>query len=71
MLSHEAIYKVFIRSKGFHSEAMKTTCTKIILGSWLPKIIFVHSVFDAIAARPFERNNIFVQGLLVLGYGLF
>ena len=27
-LSHEAIYKVFIRSKGFHSEAMETTCTK-------------------------------------------
>jgi hypothetical protein len=32
-LSHEAIKKVFIRSKGFHRFAMETTCTKIILGS--------------------------------------
>ena len=26
---------------------MQTKCTKIILGSQLPKIIFVHSVFAA------------------------
>ena len=32
-LSHEAIYKVFIRSKGFQCKAMETICTKIILGS--------------------------------------
>jgi hypothetical protein len=27
-LLHEAIYKVLICSKGFHSKAMETTCTK-------------------------------------------
>ena len=56
-------FHTLIRSKGLHCRAMQTKCIKIILGSQLPRIIFMHFVLTAFAARPFERVNILVRKL--------
>jgi hypothetical protein len=43
------------RSKGLAAYAAKTYCTIIILGSWLPRVIFVQIVFIASQWKPFEQ----------------
>ena len=47
--------KILFRSKGLAAIAAKTECTKITLGSQLPKIIFVHVVSIALLWKPFEQ----------------
>ena len=47
--------KTLFRSKGLAAYAAKTECTKIILGSQLRRVIFVHVVYIASQWKPFDR----------------
>lgn len=46
---------IFTRSKGLAAYAAKIECTKITLGSWLPKMIFVHIFYITLQCKPFKR----------------
>ena len=46
---------ILTRSKGLAAYAAKAECTKITLGNWLHKIIFVHVVCIALQWKPFGR----------------